>query len=121
MQEVFLLVLFMNNDTGRSQDLHECTATAWGEGGTGSENVSFVRVTGKDEAGSALLSTVKLTVAKSDSSIQLDSGTQLRLIPSPTPRWPDLLSVSSDADHILFSSKVGRHPTSPNPSEWASA
>ena len=61
---------------------------------------------GKDEAGTALLSTVTLTAAKSDSSIELDSGALLRLIPCPTPRWPDLLSVSSDADRILFSSKV---------------
>ena len=62
---------------------------------------------GKDETGTALLSTVTLTVAKSDSSIELDSGALLRLIPCPTPRWPDLLALSSDADRILFSSKVG--------------
>ena len=61
---------------------------------------------GKDEAGAALLSSVTLTVAKSDSSLKLDSGALLRLIPCPTPRWPDLLAVSSDADRILFSSKV---------------
>ena len=47
-----------------------------------------------------------LTTARVDARVQLDSGTVLRLLPAPTPRWPDLLTVHSDADRTLFSGKV---------------
>ncbi len=49
-----------------------------------------------------------LTTARVDARVQLDSGTVLRLLPAPTPRWPDLLTVHSDSDRTLFSGKV-RH------------
>ena len=69
-------------------------------------------MTGKDEEGAALLSGVTLTTARVDARVQLDSGAVLRLLPAPTPRWPDLLTVHSDADRMLFSGKVRRQSAS---------
>jgi len=53
-----------------------------------------------------LLSDVTLTTARVDARVQLDSGAVLRMLPAPTPRWPDLLTVHSDVDRMLFSGKV---------------
>ena len=33
-------------------------------------------------------------------------GGSLKLIPCPTPRWPDLLVAYSPADRLLFTSKL---------------
>ena len=63
---------------------------------------------GKDEESVALLSSssVTLTTAKPGSVLELSADHLLRLLPTPTPRWPDLLAVYSSADRILFSSKL---------------
>ncbi len=53
-----------------------------------------------------MLSGVTLTTARVDARVQLDSGAVLRMLPAPTPRWPDLLTVHSDVDRMLFSGKV---------------
>ena len=81
----------------------------------GCRYVSAVGRAGKDEEGAALLSDVTLTTARVDARVELDSGTVLRMLPAPTPRWPDLLTVHSDADRMLFSSKVrNRYAASPD-------
>jgi flavorubredoxin len=76
--------------------------------------------TGGDKEGAALLSSVELVAARSGASLELGEETSLKLIPCPTPRWPDLLVAYSPSDRLLFTSKLfsahvrcGRGSTSP--------
>ncbi len=38
--------------------------------------------------------------------IQVGQETVLKLIPCPTPRWPDLLVAYSPSDRLVFTSKL---------------
>lgn len=59
-----------------------------------------------DEEGAALLSAVELVAARSGSSLEVGEETSLKLIPCPTPRWPDLLVAYSPSDRLIFTSKL---------------
>jgi flavorubredoxin len=65
-----------------------------------------VAAAGGDEAGAALLSAINLIAARSGESLEVGGETRLKLIPCPTPRWPDLLVVYSPAERLLFTSKL---------------
>jgi hypothetical protein len=68
---------------------------------------------GKDGDDAALLSGVSLNVAKPGATLELAPDHSLRFLPAPTPRWPDLLTVYSDADRLLFTSKLFSAHVSP--------
>ena len=61
---------------------------------------------GGDKEGAALLSAVELVAARSGGSLEVGDQTLLKLIPCPTPRWPDLLVAYSPSDRLLFTSKL---------------
>lgn len=44
--------------------------------------------------------------AKMGDSREVGSGGLLQLVPSPTPRWPDLLVAYMPSERLLFSSKL---------------
>ena len=56
------------------------------------------RCAGADEAGAKLLSKVTLHAARSAEGVAVGRNGRLRLLPLPTPRWPDLLVVHSAED-----------------------
>lgn len=53
---------------------------------------------GADEAGTKLLSKVALHAARSAEGVAVGRNWRLRLLPLPTPRWPDLLVAHSAED-----------------------
>ncbi len=61
---------------------------------------------GGDKEGAALLSSVELVAARSGASLEVGTEIALKLIPCPTPRWPDLLVAYSPGDRLLFTSKL---------------
>ncbi len=72
--------------------------------------------TGGDEQSAALLSRITLQVAKPGTTVTLGkttADTALRLIPTPTPRWPDLLTIYSPKQKMLLSSKLFSAHVSP--------
>ncbi|CAL8463910.1 g3445 [Coccomyxa elongata] len=69
---------------------------------------------GGDKEGAALLSSVELVAARSGGSLEVGQETVLKLIPCPTPRWPDLLVAYSPGDRLLFTSKLFSAHVSPD-------
>ncbi|KAK9827610.1 hypothetical protein WJX81_005946 [Elliptochloris bilobata] len=61
---------------------------------------------GSDEEGAKLLSKATLHAARSADGVAVGRNGRLRLLPLPTPRWPDLLVVHSAEDRLLFTSKL---------------
>lgn len=70
---------------------------------------------GSDEALAALLPRISIQVAKPGSTIAMPSAPDapLNLIPTPTPRWPDLLTIYSPQHSMLLSSKLFSAHVSP--------
>ncbi|KAL3160809.1 hypothetical protein ABBQ38_009218 [Trebouxia sp. C0009 RCD-2024] len=60
----------------------------------------------KDKEGAQLLESVKIVTAKSGTTVAFSENSKLKLIPVPTPRWPDLLCVYHKTDRLLFSSNM---------------
>lgn len=61
---------------------------------------------GGKEAVAKLLNGAKLTVVNRGMEVVLSGGKELRFIPVPTPRWPDLVAVYSPSSKLLFSSNL---------------
>ncbi len=62
---------------------------------------------GKEEEGADILSSVDISVAKAGGdSLEVGTGGLLQLVPSPTPRWPDLLVAYMPSERLLFTSKL---------------
>lgn len=61
---------------------------------------------GGDDEGAALLTSLNLVAARSGESLEVGREAKLKLIPCPTPRWPDLLVVYSPTDRLVFTSKL---------------
>ena len=57
---------------------------------------------GSDEAGAKLLSAVTLHAARSADGVAVGRNGRLRLLPLPTPRWPDLLVVHAPEERCCI-------------------
>ena len=44
--------------------------------------------------------------AKAGESLEVGRNGLLQLVPSPTPRWPDLLMAYMPSERLLFTSKM---------------
>ncbi len=61
---------------------------------------------GKEEEGADILSSVEVFAAKAGESLEVGRNGLLQLVPSPTPRWPDLLMAYMPSERLLFTSKM---------------
>lgn len=61
---------------------------------------------GKDDDSAQLLTRLDLTVARAGGDLSVGQNKLLTLIPTPTPRWPDLLCAYSPSQRLLFTSKL---------------
>ena len=61
---------------------------------------------GKEEGGADILSSVDICAAKAGDSLEVGTQGLLQLVPSPTPRWPDLLVAYMPSERLLFTSKL---------------
>ena len=61
---------------------------------------------GKEEEGADILTSVEVSAAKAGASLEVGRNGLLQLVPSPTPRWPDLLMAYMPSERLLFTSKL---------------
>lgn len=75
-------------------------------GHTGSVFRECAYTAGKEEGGADILSSVDIFAAKAGDSLEVGTQGLLQLVPSPTPRWPDLLVAYMPSERLLFTSKL---------------